>query len=725
MPRAGDRIAGPFVPTGMAGPLPAAGRRPAFAVRVQDVVRALGVQVFGGITDLPAAMIGARVDLVLWMPLALGLGIGIYFALSVEPGRAVLVLLGAAGLGAGGLWVRGPEALRFPAALLAICLLGLILAALRSQSVAAPVLAFRLYGPVEGRVVALDRSARDQIRLTLDRVTLGELDPVRTPGRVRVTLQGRAAEGRAQPHPGERVMLTANLTPPPGPAEPAGFDFRRFAWFEGLGAVGYTRSPVLRIAPADPGDLAMAGHRMRMRVSAAMQAQMPGQAGAVAAALMTGDRSGISEQTNDRMRAANLYHIVSISGLHMGMLAGFVFGAIRYGLALLGRPALVWPAKKIAAVAALAAASLYLWIAGPQVATERAYLMAAVMLIAVLFDRRAISLRSVALAASALLMWQPESLTSAGFQMSFAATTALILAVRPWGRIAPRLPALLRPVAMLVVTSLLAGFATAPIAAAQFHRMSEYGLIANLLAVPVMGVLVMPAGVIAALLAPLGLAAPALWVMEIGTRWMLFVAEFVAGLDGATTPVMQPPGWVLPTLALGALGAVLARGAGRSLGLAVVLIAGIGWQGAARPAILIAPEGALVGVLTSEGRVLSKPANAFVAESWLAADGDEAGIETAASRPGFGGPRGAREGLFEGQRVVHLSGKAAPEMLGAACAGGALVVLAAEAPVGDWSACALWDQRRLAASGAVALWPAGRLETVQASAGDRPWTGHK
>jgi len=679
-----------------------------------------------GLDDLPGALIRARLSLVLWMPVALGLGIGLYFLLPVEPrppGRAALGAGAAAGLG---LWIRGPEVARFPAALLALLLAGLLLGALRSQSLAAPVLGFRYYGPVEGRVVEIDRSARDRIRLTLDRVTLSNVDPERTPGRVRVSLG--PDEAARLPEPGTRVMLTANLSPPAAAAEPAGFDFRRFAWFEGLGAVGYTRTPVLRVGPPPPGDPLMAAHRLRMRVSAAMQAQMPGQAGAVAAALMTGDRSGISEATNRAMREANLYHIVSISGLHMGMLAGFVFGALRYGLAAFGGLALRWPVKKIAAGVALIAASLYLWIAGAEIATQRAWIMVAVMLIAVIFDRRAISLRSVALAATALLLWQPEALVSAGFQMSFAATTALILAFRPWGRIAMALPPLVRPVAMLAMTSLIAGFATAPIAAAQFHRMSDYGLLANLLAVPVMGTLVMPAGVIAALLAPLGLAAPALWVMRIGTEWMLWVADFVSGLEGASRAVMAPPGWVLPLLALGALGAVLMRGAGRSLGLIAMLVAALGWFGAARPAVLIAEGGTLVGVLGPGGRVLSKPGQAFTAESWLAADGDDADIEAAAARPGFAGPRGARTGAFAvleqapPRRIVHLSGKGAMAALPGACAGGALVVLAAEAPAGDWSGCDLWDEGRLGETGAVALWPDGRVETVAEAAGERPWS---
>lgn len=677
------------------------------------LVRALGT----GLEDPAGALVRARLDLPLWAPVALGAGIGAWFAAPIDPPAGVIWGLGALAVVALLIWARGAEPLRFPAALLALLAAGVLLAEARAAAVAAPVLPFRYDGPVEGRVLAVDRSSRDRIRLTLDAVQLTDIDPDRSPAMVRVTLRPETA---ALPEPGERVMLTANLQPPAPPAEPGAWDFRRTAWFEGLGAVGFARGPVLRVAPPDPHDRALAGHRLRMRLSAAMQARMPGQAGAVAAALMTGDRSGISEATNAVMRAANLYHIISISGLHMGMLAGFVFAAIRYGLAAVGPFALIWPVKKIAALVALVASTVYLWLAGAEVATTRAWLMTAVMLVAVLLDRRAISLRTVALAALVLLVLEPESLTEPGFQMSFAATVALVLAFGPWARIAPRLPWLVRPVAMLVLTSLVAGTATAPIAAAHFGRVAEYGLLANLLAVPVMGTLVMPAGVIAALLAPLGLAAPALWVMEQGTRWMIFVAERVEALDGAVIAVPAPPAAVLPLLALGALLAVLARGLPRIAGLSAMAVAAGLWGTAVRPALLIAPEGALVGLATAEGRALSKPGAAFVAESWLKADGDESTPEAAAARPGFSGPRGARVATWNGRTVVHLSGTGALAALSAACHGDALVILAASAPDPAPAGCEIWDRDRLRAGG-VAFAADGRQ--IGPGQGARRWTG--
>lgn len=648
-----------------------------------------------------AALAAARRDLFLWLPLWLAAGIGAWFALPWEPAPAHYAVLAGAALPVVWLLWRAGEAGALPAAAVLALVVGFVLAGARAHQVAAPVLGWRYYGPVEGRIIGIDRSGSDRQRLTLDRLVLENTPPSRTPATVSVSLHGD--QSQLAPVPGLRVMMTAHLMPPSGPASPGSYDFRRHAWFDRLGAVGYVSAPVLVASPPEAGNWALAGHRLRMRLSAAIQARIPGQAGAVAAALMTGDRSGISEATNASMRASNLYHIISISGLHMGMLAGFVFAALRHGLAACGSLALRLPVKKIAAAVALAAATVYLWLAGPQVATERAYVMVAVMLLAVLADRRAISLRSVAVAALLLLLARPESLTDPGFQMSFGATVALILIYRPWAALRSHLPLPLRPVAMLLISSLAAGLSTAPIAAAHFNRMAAYGLLANLLAVPVMGTLVMPAGVVAALLAPLGLAAPALWLMRLGTQWMIVVSDWVGSLQGAVTALPAPGAAVLPLLAAGAGLAVLARGPVRAAGLALMLAAAVMWSATARPALLIAPEGELVGLMTPAGRALSKPGAAFVATTWLAEDGDTAGPEQAAARSGWSGPVGSRETLFAGRRVVHLTGKGAAERAAAACAGGAVVVVAAVVAPPPPDDCLLFDLARLRRSGAVAI----------------------
>lgn len=658
-----------------------------------------------------------------WVPVALAIGIGAYFGLRVEPGAPVYVSLAVAAA-AGAIATRRPGAAWRPVVVL-LCLAGagFGLAGLRAHLVAAPLLDFRYYGPVEGRIVAIDRSVSDKLRLTLDRVVLEDVPPDRTPLRVRVSLHGE--QGFMTPEPGLRVMATAHLSPPQGPVEPGGFDFRRMAWFDRLGAVGYTRAPVLALAAADKRAAGLRIQRLRLRISAAVQAALPGETGAFAAAIMTGDRSGIGRETLDALRASNLAHLLAISGLHMGLLTGFVFAATRLILVAAPWLGLRLPVKKIAAVVALAAGGFYYALSGGNVATERAYVMVAVMFAAVLADRRAITLRAVAIAAVIVLVFRPETLTEPGFQMSFAATTALV-AVFGWlrDRESFAVPKWVRPVLAVVVSSAVAGAATAPVAAAHFNRIADYGLIANLLSVPLMGLLVMPGAVLAAVLAPLGLGWIGLTVMEPPIRWILGVANRVAGLDGAVTPVPAPPQYVLPVIALGMLWLILWRGRSRLAGLAPAAVALAGWALAERPLVLVADTGGLVGVMTAEGRALSKPrGDGFAALSWLENDGDAALQFDAAARGGFRDVGTDRRAVLGEAVIVHLRGRGADRRVAAACREAALVVIARD--VDDAPGCSLFDPKKLRNTGSLAIFSARRglrLVTASEIGGRRLWS---
>lgn len=700
------------------------------------------------------AAVTVRAGMLPWLPFWLALGIGPWFLLRDEPGP--VAYLAAVGIAASGLvlWLvapalagrgriswRGADRLRLLALAGLVIAAGFLLAGLRSWSVAAPVLDYRYYGPVEGRVIEIDRSARDRMRMTLDHVVLDDVAAHKLPRKVRISL----FDADPLPVPGQWVMLTAHLGPPNGPAEPGGFDFRRMAWFEGLGAIGYARVPVLTVAPPDRGG-ALALHRLRMQMAAGMRSAIGGQAGAVSAALMTGDRSGITERTNEVMRASNLYHIISISGLHMSMLAGFVYAGLRLlGVGLQGAGLVPGAGlHKWAAGGALLASAVYLWLSGGGVATERSFIMVAVMLGAIIADRRAVSLRTVAVAAALILVYAPEGLTSAGFQMSFAATVALILSLGPWQQVAPHLPWWLRPVVMLIVSSFLAGLVTSPIAAAHFGRMTQYGLLANMLVVPVVGAVVMPAGVIAGLLAPLGLAQPALWVMGLGTTWMLFVAQWVAGLNGAVTRVPAPPTMVLPMMGIGAMLLILApvavahgqmpRWPWRKLaGGGVLVLSALLWLSDRRPLLLISAEGDAAAVLGQDGRVPSKSkGGAFAVAEWLEADGDAADQPTAAARPLWQGPRGTRSAILAlpggDVAVSHLTGKAAARRAADLCGPQSILVSDADLSgvLGRAPACVVFDRQRLRRTGALAITSTDsgyRIVTTQMVAGNRDWTG--
>ncbi|WP_371038358.1 ComEC/Rec2 family competence protein [Rhodosalinus sp. FB01] len=659
---------------------------------------------------LARAFLMQRGHLFPWSAVLFALGIGLYFALPAEPSAQTLGLAGVAAIGLGAAALRAGWHVAPALWAVALVAAGFAVAGARANVVAAPVLEFRYYGAVEGRVRAIDRSASDALRLTLDQVRLERMAPGETPAKVRVALHG--AQEFLDPVPGTRVILTAFLSPPQGPVEPGGFDFRRHAWFQGLGAVGYTRTPVLVLAPPS-AEMAAAVARARMALSARVQDALPGEAGGFAAAVLSGDRSGIGQDTLRALRESNLAHLLAISGLHMGLLAGFVFAALRLAILALPRAGVRLPAKKLAACGALLAAAGYLALSGGNIATERAFVMAAVALLAVMLDRRAISLRAVALAALIVLALRPEALMGPGFQMSFAATTALVAvfaALRD--RKGPRPPRWLAPVLAVVVSSSVAGAATAPIGAAHFNQLSHFGLPANLLAVPLMGLLVIPAGVVAILLMPLGGEAVPLRAMGLGLDWILGVAHRAAGMPNAVGHVPAPPPAVLPLLALGGAFVALWRGHGRWAGLVPALVALALWTGTARPPVLVADEGALVGVMTADGRALSKERGAgFPASVWLENDGDGATRAEAVARWPEAGP------------VRHVWGKRrAANFEG--CAPGEIVVMT-ERYDGPAQPCLLLDARRLEGAGSLAIWPdpGGHIiESATLREGRRLWT---
>ncbi|SLN41877.1 ComEC family competence protein [Roseivivax jejudonensis] len=656
-----------------------------------------------------------------WAPVFFGAGVGLYFALRVEPAP---VTLAAAGVAAAlMLWGGRRRRTWLRAALVAgaLVLAGLAGAGLRAHLVAGPVLEFRYYGPVEGRIVGIDRSASDAVRLTLDRVRLEDVPPARTPRRVRVSLHGD--QRWIDPRPGMVVILTGHLSAPSGPAEPGGFDFRRHAWFMTLGAVGYTRSPALVLEPDVGGVPVFAA---RQALAARVRAALPEDVGGVAAAILAGDRSGIGAGTQEALRRSNLAHLLAISGLHMGLLAGVVFSGLRIGLLLLPRrQSLRWPVKKLAACGALVAAAGYLALSGGNVATVRAFIMVAVALCAVLCDRRALTLRSVAIAALLVLILTPEALTGPGFQMSFAATTALVavFSAMRGTPAAQAVPRWLRPALAVALSSAVAGGATAPVSMAHFNQVAHFGLLANLLAVPLMGSVVMPAGVLALALMPLGLDHLAFTVMGWGLSAILAVAHGVSDLPGAVGQVPQPSGPVLPLLAAGGLVLVLWQGWGRLAGLVPASAALWLWAGVERPVLLVSDTGRLVGAMTSEGRALSRErGEGFVAGIWLENDGDPADQARAAGRwPVAAG--GQREIEVAGRRVVHLSGRRAARSF-AGC-GPDDVVISDGPSDAEWT-CEMHDPRSIAETGALAFFRDGAglsVVSVRDRSGVRLWNG--
>jgi competence protein ComEC len=476
-----------------------------------------------------------------WLPVAFGAGIVIYFSADREP-ALVATLAAFAALALAALLARA-RPVAFPVLLTCAALAaGFAVATARSVRIAHPVLQHAAWNvAVTGWTEVREERARsDRIVVKVHAIDGGRLNEA--PDRVRVSV----AKGTALPV-GPFIELKARLDAPPAPLRPGGYDFARDLYFQGIGATGFALGRIKPATPPTPSGLwlryAAAIDGIRNAIDQRIRAILPGDVGAIASALITGKRDAITTPVNDAMYVSSLAHVLSISGYHMAVVAGVVFFVVRALLALSPGLALRRPIKKWAAATALVAAAFYLALSGAEVATQRSFIMTAIILVGVMLDRSALTLRNLALAALGVLILAPEAVVHPSFQMSFAATLALVAAYErglPWMRAGADTPlgariALWggREIVTLILASLVAGFATTLYASYHFHRLAPYGVVANLLAMPVVSVIAMPFGLLALVALPFGLDGPLWSVMGLGIDWMIAVALWVATLPGA------------------------------------------------------------------------------------------------------------------------------------------------------------------------------------------------
>lgn len=564
-----------------------------------------------------------------WLAVAYGLGILAAFAADGPLSRWPPLVAGAmAATGAAA--ARGRPVLFCALVALTAVALGFACAVVRVEGVAAPILARMTIAKFEGVVENVEERASGG-RIVLRVTALDKVEPASRPTRIRVG--ARSLDGI---RPGDAVAGTARLLPPPEAARPGGYDFARDVYFRGIGAVGSVSGRLRRIDPGhlDLGLRATAAIDMARNVLTRRIADsIGGQAGAVAAALITGKRALIDEPTNDALRAAGIYHIVSISGLHMVLAAGAFFWITRALLALSPGLALSWPIKKIAALAGMAGAIAYNVFSGSDVATERSLFMILVMQGAILVDRPALSLRNLAISALLVLTREPETLLGPSLQMSYAAVAGLI-AMAEWQRRRRRAGEPGDPIRRAaiwvgaalfgtVATTLVASIATGPFSTFHFQNLQPYGIIGNAATLPLVSFVVMPCAVAGVAAFPFGLDRPIWIVMGWGVAAVLRLAEWVAALDGS---VMVVRAFGTGALALLAVAIVIATLPVSSLRLAALVpgVLGLWLAGTApRPEVYVARDGSGAAIRGRDGRLVGVGrAAAFTLEQWLKADGD-------------------------------------------------------------------------------------------------------
>ena len=473
---------------------------------------------------------------------------------------------------------------------------------------------------------------------------------------------------------------------------------------------------------------------MREAINNRIHSVLPGDRGSIASALITGKRNAISAPVSDAFYISSLAHVLAISGYHMAVVAGIVFFFIRAGMALIPSLASRYPIKKWAAAGALLTAAFYLVLSGASISTQRAFIMIAILLVGVMVDRPTLTFRTLAVAAFGALLLTPEAIVHPSFQMSFAATLALIAGYQyglPWhakpdSSLGAR-AALWggREIAGLVAVSLLAGLATTPYAAYHFHRVAPYGVLANLLAMPVVSVWVMPMGILGVLILPFGFDAVFWGLMGQGIDWMIAVALWVTSLPGAVGHIRAFGTGPLLLGSAGLLLLCLLRTPLRLSGAALAIAASIWAVTTPRPDVLVSADGQTAALRGGDGRLslLHGGRDTFALKEWLLADGDGRTPKDASLRGDVQCDAIGCVGRLKDGRLVSmaLSAEALPED----CARAAIVVSPREGP----PACAarLIDRDVWRSYGAIALrWTGGHFEQSAARpAGyDRPWARH-
>ncbi len=562
---------------------------------------------------------------VLWYPPLLALGTGIYFSLPQEPSKWLTLGLIETLIVIAFLCRRRQRLLKILGAA-ALVVVGFMLIQIKSIYLAAAPQKFpdkTFY--FKGEIAAIDSNYQGRRRFTLQ--NLQDFEGHVYAGKYRIVQRSKKGEAKV----GECVEMIGRIMPLAKAVVPGGYQFDRKSYFAGLKGSGFAESRWFKIDCPNGGR-----HKtfsayiadIRQKIVDRITALLPPDEAAITAAVIAGERSLIGQRLNEQYRDSGLAHFLSISGLHMSMLAGLMFFLVRFILALFPPVALQFDTKKIAAVMALAMSLIYLLISGMEIPAQRAFIMTSVVLLGVLTDRRAISMQTIALAAFLVLLFNPEVLTSASFQMSFAAVLGLIAF---YEKVESRVRKFLHIDGMnkwlrgiwlyiigVVVSDFIASLMTLPFAVYHFNMVALYTTLGNFMAGPIIGLIIMPFVLLSLLLLPLGLDAPFIKIVGLGIKWVNDITAWVASLPYAGYQVPSMPFWGLLLIVIGGLWLMLWQEKWRLLGWFGIIIGVMSLLTVRVPDIMISADTKAVAFKNSEGRlelVASRGAR-FVKSVW-------------------------------------------------------------------------------------------------------------
>ncbi len=557
----------------------------------------------------------------LWLPVLFGLGIGLYFGLDFVPPLAILLAL--FGFLIFLLIYFHKQFIFVPLFAFFIIFSGYLDIAVQTyfqtRKISFPLSEQTTY--LKGRIKHTDFSSKGKTRLWLSDVQDFD-NPLK--GIYRITSNTKISF-----QIGDCVETVATVSKPSVPLVPNGFDFARHAFYQGISAIGYTES---NIFPADCGSSQTLKSKaldfiniLRSDITSFVQKTLPSDEAAVVSAILVGDKNLISDQLYNQYRNAGLAHFLSISGLHMGFIAAFAFFFVRFLMALVPYFALCFSSKKIACVVAVLFSFAYLLLSGMNVPAVRAFLMSSLVFLGLIFDREAISLRMVCLAALLILLCEPHIMLSASFALSFAAVTALVSFYETFkNKLSFSNKSFLKSVFVyflgVLITTFVATVATLPFCIYYFGTFAPYSFLGNLLSAPLIAFWVMPFIFLSLIFLPFHFSAPFLTIAGAGVMLLNKITFFVSSLPLSNMKISSICLSSLVLIISGALWLMLWQKSWRKFGFVLIFIGVLVGFFRALPDILYSTDGKTIGIKTPQNEliVFSKKRNHFLAQIWSA-----------------------------------------------------------------------------------------------------------
>lgn len=677
----------------------------------------------------------------LWLPVfAIG-GIALYFALPFEPSRIFLALTPFLLYG---LFLLRRRFFLAPclAAFLTLAA-GFNAAQIETASRAAPMLDEKIpRASISGMLYRAD-ALPEGSRLVIKNPSIAGMPKESAPRFIRFKTHAGLEN---LPPPGAQINVWGPLWPPGEPVLPGGYDFRRNAFFKQIGGSGVSygalrASEIEENPPFFWDGFLLSFEKARRALSLKTYRLLPENQAAMTAALLTGSQTGIAPDVMNAMRASGLSHLLSISGVHVSMIALLLYVPLRALLALSPFVALRWPIKKIAAAAGIVGTIIYTFLVGADAPTVRSALMSGLVLFAVLADRKTLSLRLVALAACLVALAAPSGVVGPSFQMSFAAVLAMIAAYEKRldkqneEATASAMPDLARKFMRhgkdIVLTSLIATAATTPFTLFHFQNLSFYGVAANMLAIPLTTLWVMPCLLLTYLAAPFGLEALPLRGAGIGVDLTIGIAKHVAAWPYSQLILPPLPLWAFGGAVLGGLWLCLWRGRFRLFGLLPIAIACFYPLSAQAPSVFISGDGTKWGARLEDGRLAlyGKYFDSFTADQWRQRMGKPEtlffGPDDPPNEPGLSCEDSSCRYKMRESAVIFLAETAMEKEIETACAAEAYAIVYPLALPSECRASRLIDGKDLSAHGAQTMTETEdgfRIDSTRSGRGQRPWS---